>query len=91
MPRSTADARRLRADKRRAMAAFKLAHDCSRCGFRAHSDALQLHHRNPAEKDVKPSHLTKGSWDRLWGEVAKCDVVCANCHAIIHAEEREAA
>lgn len=82
--------RPLRLAKRKALTDFKMVHGCSRCGYRVHHEALQFHHRDPTEKKAKPSELINVSWDRLWAEVAKCDVVCANCHAIIHAEEREA-
>lgn len=46
---------------------------------------LQLHHLDPSEKDFAPADLLTYSWKKLMKEAAKCIVVCANCHAKIHA------
>lgn len=43
--------------------------------------ALQLDHRDPAQKEHNVSALM--AWaplERVQAEVAKCDVLCANCH-----------
>lgn len=83
--------RALQGAKRAYVADVKMGSGCVRCGFRDHPDALHLHHRDPAEKEGHISAMCANvGWARLRAEVAKCDVVCANCHAIIHAEEREA-
>ncbi|MFA4972353.1 MAG: hypothetical protein WC683_07045 [bacterium] len=59
---------------------------CSHCGCRIDPAALDLHHRNPAEKEVGLS--AANGWKRWFAEYLKCDVLCANCHRIVHAEER---
>ena len=46
--------------------------------------ALHFHHRNPAEKDFSISGAHARSWVSISGELDKCDLVCANCHAEIH-------
>jgi hypothetical protein len=59
---------------------------CIKCGFAGHHAALHFHHRDPSEKEFSLSRaLTIGvSKDRILAEIAKCDVLCANCHAIEH-------
>ena len=60
---------------------------CLRCGDR-HPATLEFHHRNPAEKDflLSTAHY---KLERLKTEVAKCDVLCSNCHRKHHWEERQ--
>jgi hypothetical protein len=58
---------------------FKATKTCSICGETA-PECLEFHHRNPAEK-------SRASKERVLAEVAKCDVLCANCHAKRHWEE----
>lgn len=61
---------------------------CNRCGF---SDvrALQFHH-DKGEKETNIADAVKAGWgiQRLLSEVDKCTVLCANCHLIVHSEER---
>lgn len=62
---------------------------CSRCGF-DHVAALEFHHKNPAEKDFLLSvAVAHYSLKRIQIEVAKCEIICANCHRIHHYEERQ--
>lgn len=52
---------------------------CLVCGS---NENLVLHHRNPEEKE---SHKI-WSWSdkRRFAEIAKCDVLCQNCHIEVH-------
>jgi hypothetical protein len=61
---------------------YKLEHGCMDCGFNAHHAALQLDHRPGTVKvrDIKSGQQL--GWEALLAEIAKCDVVCANCHAV---------
>lgn len=63
---------------------------CLQCGF---SDwrAIDFHHREPSDKEITIAEMvTRGwSWTRMLIELEKCDPLCRNCHAILHAEERE--
>ena len=61
---------------------------CAVCGYSKYSGALHFHHREPNEKKFTLSlrDMTKG-WGRLLEEVRKCQLVCANCHAELHASE----
>lgn len=47
--------------------------------------SLDLHHKNPKEKDFDPSSLVSYSTETLKAEIRKCVVVCSNCHRKIHA------
>lgn len=55
---------------------------CVKCGYSRCQRALQFHHRDRREKAFG---LSGGSIsiDRQRSEAAKCDLVCANCHAEI--------
>lgn len=58
---------------------------CNRCGF-AHPAALEFHHINPDEKSFEVARLVGmgASERRILEEIAKCEVLCSNCHAIEH-------
>lgn len=60
---------------------------CKRCGFDKHPAALQFHHRDPALKEFSMNRGTTMSMERIRQELEKCDLLCANCHAIHHFEE----
>ena len=62
--------------------AYKLEHGCADCGYKAHHAALDFDHRPGTSKvrDIKSGQQL--GWVALQEEVAKCDVVCANCHRI---------
>lgn len=71
---------------------YAIAHGCKSCG-ECHPACLEFHHREPEEKEsgVRLMARTNAKWERIWAEVAKCDVLCANCHAKHHARLRKAA
>lgn len=54
-------------------------HPCVTCG---ESDpiVLEFDHRDIKEKESNVSELMKYSLSKIKKEVAKCDVMCANCH-----------
>lgn len=57
---------------------------CARCGYDKCIAALHFHHRDPATKLFRLAGSYMLAWDRLVAEVAKCDLLCANCHAEEH-------
>ncbi len=57
---------------------------CSFCGEKR-PEVLQFHHRDPAAKAFTIGSGTVISLESLTVEMAKCDVVCMNCHTLIHA------
>lgn len=69
-------------------AEYKATLNCSVCG-EGHPACLVFHHRVPSEKDVAVSTaVTQRGWskERILAEIAKCDVLCANCHRKLHWE-----
>ena len=59
---------------------------CQLCGYNKHQGALEFHHVEPALKSFGIS--TEGhsrSWERVKAELAKCILVCANCHREVSA------
>lgn len=82
--------KRRRGEIRKWWRELKATKQCLTCGEDA-PECLQFHHRNPSEKEVNLSTVvTNGQWskERILEEVAKCDVLCANCHAKHHWDER---
>lgn len=71
---------------------YKATKSCIRCGF-SDPRAIDFHHRDADEKEADIARMyQKGwGWERMQRELDKCDPLCRNCHAIIHAEERETA
>ena len=63
----------------------KLRSGCMLCGYRKHHTALVFHHRNPKDKkfSIKSGNQTR-AWDKIEEEIEKCEVLCANCHQIVH-------
>ena len=47
---------------------------------------LHFHHRNPGSKLFEVSRAGTRSLEEVKKEIAKCDVLCANCHAKVHAK-----
>lgn len=61
---------------------------CARC---ANQDfrVLHFHHKDPESKNHNIANMKGMSWERVLEEISKCEVLCANCHAIEHYERRE--
>lgn len=63
--------------------AYRLSKGCADCGYRERYEALEFDHLPGFKKDfVISSVLSSRSEKRVWEEVGKCEVVCANCHRI---------
>lgn len=77
-------AAKCRAERRELADSLKNA--CISCGYSRCKQALDFHHRDGADKDTEVSKLVKAmaSVKRIMAEIAKCDVVCANCHRERH-------
>ena len=74
----------LRKAKRDFMAEYKVEMGCADCGYNSHPHALDFDHIG--EKEFNLSQGQDKSYKILREEMAKCDVVCANCHRIRTAE-----
>jgi hypothetical protein len=49
-----------------------------------------FHHADPETKETTVAEAVRRGFGRkrLLAEIAKCEVLCANCHAKHHAKER---
>ena len=59
----------------------------------SHPACLDFHHRDPREKVMILSKVTnQRGWsiERILAEIAKCEVICANCHRKEHWSEQDA-
>lgn len=73
----------LRAKRRKWIDDFKLKQGCADCGYNAHPKALDFDHvRGEKLGDIGRLAHTAIAWGRLMAEIAKREVVCANCHRI---------
>lgn len=59
------------------------------CGYNTHAEALHFDHRPGEVKCFNiGEQIGNRSMEALWAEIAKCDVRCANCHAVMTASRR---
>lgn len=66
---------------------YKKTLRCCICG-ESHPGVLDFHHKDPIEKDKTVSDaVVQWGRERILKEVAKCDILCANCHRKLHYEE----
>ena len=63
---------------------WKEHYSCSFCN-EDESVCLELHHKDPSQKEFQISKLRNAKWEKFIDEVNKCVVVCSNCHRKIHA------
>jgi len=77
----------LRIEHQRRMTAYKASLGCCRCGERD-PIVLEFHHRDPNTKKATIGRLATRH-DLLPEELAKCDLICANCHRKEHRERHE--
>ena len=79
-----------RAKVRQWLSDIKLASGCVDCGFKAHSAALHFDHLPQYEKKFNIGwELCNRSKDEVLAEINKCEIRCANCHAIKTALRRK--
>ena len=88
--KSREEARNWQQKKYRFVADIKLASGCVDCGFNAHAEALTFDHLPQYEKkfNIGPAIRSKNK-EELLAEINKCEVRCANCHAVKTAERRK--
>lgn len=59
---------------------------CQVCGYSKYQGALDFHHIDPSTKSFGIGGFGHSrSWERVKQELAKCILVCANCHREIGA------
>jgi len=67
---------------------LKVGQPCADCGLEFHHAAMQWDHGQV--KTAALGHLSRrGSRKRVLDEIAKCELVCANCHAVRSYQRRD--
>jgi Pyruvate/2-oxoacid:ferredoxin oxidoreductase delta subunit len=70
-------------ERRQLIDEIKLSKGCSICGYKEHPVALDFDHLDPAQKKFTiGTRYTHSTIDALMQEIAKCRILCANCHRI---------
>lgn len=68
--------------KRKIVAEYKIVMGCADCGYNDNALALEFDHKPGTKGNKTVASMMYYSWDKIWEEIKKCDIVCANCHAI---------
>lgn len=66
---------------------IKISLGCCCCGWKTFPEGLDLHHLNPNIKvSTIANLLNRGqhSFPKIYREISKCCVLCANCHRGLH-------
>jgi len=74
-------------DKQKILADARIG-GCIQCGEKR-LECLDFHHRDRTTKLGHIGEFRKFGIRRLLAEIAKCDVLCANCHRTFHKVERD--
>ena len=63
----------------------KVGLSCSECGEN-HPACIKFHHLNPDEKEFNVADMVVHGYgiERIEAEIAKCVVLCGNCHDKLH-------
>lgn len=59
---------------------YKNNKPCADCGMRYPYYVMQFDHLR--DKKFGINKIRSHSWEKVLEEISKCDLVCANCHAI---------
>lgn len=67
---------------------YKAAKGCRRCNFKGPHYCYDFHHIEPSGKDFElNSSSLLCSLKRIFIEMRKCELLCSNCHRIVHMEK----
>ena len=69
---------------------MQLGGKCQSCGLKLNDhnySVFDFHHTNPQEKEYVWTKLRLFSDLRIQEELAKCELLCANCHRLAHYEQ----
>lgn len=75
-----------RAKERKIQAIQEFGGSCQSCGYNRNYSALAFHHKDPTKKDfgIDSRKFSNTSWTKLKNELAKCKLLCMNCHMEEH-------
>lgn len=81
--------RKRRKEIRDWISAYKTEKGCSKCGEK-HPAVLDFHHTED-NKELGLAAAVSKQWSqkRLENEANKCEILCSNCHRIVHWELRK--
>ena len=65
---------------------YKAETGCITCGDKRHW-VLVFHYRDSSQKEFSIGANSGRSMTKIVNEMAKCDVMCANCHRDLHHQE----
>jgi 5-methylcytosine-specific restriction endonuclease McrA len=66
---------------------YKATHPCTDCGGFFHPAAMQFDHLGDKCENIADM-VRLGKARKVWAEIEKCELVCANCHAV-RTEDRQ--
>jgi hypothetical protein len=75
--------------RRKERAVFSMGAACYACERRGPPVIFDFHHRDAKAKSFGVQDGNTRSWQRIAAELAKCVMLCANCHREVHAGVRE--
>jgi hypothetical protein len=80
----------LKSKRRELIEATKKENGCVRCKIED-PRVLEFHHLDTSQKhfSIADYYYSQYGIVKLEQEIAKCVVICANCHRILHAEQRQ--
>jgi hypothetical protein len=73
-------------DLRKRVDQIRTSRPCANCKRTYYAVQTAFHHRDPSTKIASISSLVNQCrpWDVIETEIAKCDLLCHNCHALRH-------
>ena len=78
-----------RNDKHQSMVReIKLEKGCSHCGTKEDVTRLQFHHVDSSSKKFNIAESRSNSWENIEKEMAKCIILCQECHTNEHQPTR---
>lgn len=72
-------------EKKNEIQELKSQYSCAKCGDKR-GYVLDFHHLNPEEKENTIARMLSNRYelDKVYDEINKCIVLCANCHREFH-------
>lgn len=72
----------MREENKAKIQALKESAPCTDCGVKYPSYVMQYDHIDRSTKTMNVARAVHNySWEKVLQEIAKCELVCANCHA----------
>ena len=59
---------------------------CHSCGYAQHHAAFVFHHIG--KKEMTGNEMRNSGWEKVRAELDKCQLLCGNCHHIVHSKRQ---